>query len=116
MKKLNFILLVMVMLFTFTGTAFANQRVTTGTYTHSGGNLQVNYFAYDSHVHGFLTVNIYKVTASGDVFITSFNEEGGRPGHDIHQGSWSLGNQPAGTYKYVATVPDAWMGPSIWFS
>lgn len=106
----------MVMLFTFATTAFASQRESSGTYTHSGGELRVHYQFNDSHVHGFLRVEVYRVTASGEAFVSSFWEEGGRPGHDIHNGSWSLGTQPAGTYKYVATVPNAWMGPAIWFN
>ncbi|AJS59796.1 hypothetical protein [Paenibacillus sp. IHBB 10380] len=116
MRKFKLSLLVFVMLFTFASTAFADQRESTGTYTHSGGNLQVNYYAYDSHVSGYLSVYIYKETANGDVLINSFYEEGGRPGHDTHQGTWYLGNQPAGTYKYFAFVPSDWMGPSIGFS
>ncbi|MEK8126448.1 hypothetical protein WMW72_00815 [Paenibacillus filicis] len=45
-----------------------------------------------------------------------FSKEGGRPDSGVQNGTWYLGNQPAGAYKYVATVPENWMGPSIWFT
>lgn len=114
MKKMKVVLLVFVMLLVFASTAFADQQ--TGTYIHQGGKLTAHYAAYDSHIGGYMSIYIYRVTTSGEVLIDSFSEEGGRPGHDIHQGARDLGNQPAGTYKYVAVAPSGWMGPSVWFS
>ncbi|WP_053377001.1 hypothetical protein [Paenibacillus sp. FJAT-27812] len=115
MKKMGLSFIVLVMLLAFASSASAANRVETGTYSHGGGNLYVYYSAYDSHVSGYLNITIYRVTSSGDVFITSYSEEGGRPGHDMHQGTLNLGNQPAGTYKFVASNPDSWMGPSVSF-
>ncbi|MFD0590777.1 hypothetical protein ACFQZE_22560 [Paenibacillus sp. GCM10027627] len=116
MKKLGLSLLALVMMLAFaSSTVSASTYTQTGTYAHSGGNLYFDYQFYDSHVHGFFTISVYRVTASGDVHVGYFSEEGGRPNHDMHIGTKYLGNQPAGTYKYVATVPSAWMGPYINF-
>ncbi|REK74560.1 hypothetical protein [Paenibacillus paeoniae] len=114
-RKMGLGLMVIVMLLTFATSASASTtRTDSGTTTHSGGNLSLQYYAYDSHVHGWMYATVYRVTASGDVFVGSGSIEGGMPhGNGIRTGNLYLGNQPAGTYKYVITLPSAWMGPSI---
>ncbi len=116
MKKMMSGLFVLVMLFAFSTSAFASNWEGEGTYSHSGGDLWISYSAYDSHVHGFLSVSVYKVTPSGDQLVTNFSIEGGRPGYDLHVGNWYLGNMTAGTYKYKYTMPSAWMGPYLSFN
>ncbi|MBH5319248.1 hypothetical protein I6N90_15700 [Paenibacillus sp. GSMTC-2017] len=116
MKKVGLGLIAIIMMLSFATSASAATRESTGTFTHAGGTIWVDYSFYDSHVHGFLSVSVYRVTSSGDVFVGWFSREGGRPGHDMHNGTgYVASSQPAGTYKYVATVPDAWMGPSLSF-
>lgn len=118
MKKIGLLLMVMAMLLTFAASASASStRTDTGTRTHSGGNLLFEYTAYDSHVHGWMYGAVYRVTPTGDVLISTSNIEGGMPyDSGFRTGKIYLTNLPAGTYKYVVTLPSAWMGPSISWS
>ncbi|WP_028594280.1 hypothetical protein [Paenibacillus assamensis] len=120
MKKVSFGLIAIIMLFVLATSAFAatasanSSRTDTGVTTHTGGNLALDYSAYDSRIHGYMYVSVYKVTSSGDVLIGSASVEGGRPTDSgIRSGTVYLGNQTAGSYKYVISIPSNWMGPSV---
>ncbi|MBD8500887.1 hypothetical protein [Paenibacillus arenosi] len=121
MKKVSFGLIAIIMLFVLATSAFAatasanSQRTETGVTTHTGGNLALDFSAYDSRIHGFMHIHVYRVTTSGDVFVGGgFSIEGGRPtDNGIRSGTVDLGYQPAGTYKYVIIIPTNWMGPSV---
>lgn len=115
MRKLSLGLMVLVMLLTFATSASASTtRTETGAVYHSGGNLALDFTAYDSHIAGWMYASVYRVTASGDVFVGYGSVEGGYPyDSGMRTGTVYLGNQPAGTYKYVITLPGNWMGPSV---
>ncbi|MCR8843604.1 hypothetical protein NQ117_07890 [Paenibacillus sp. SC116] len=120
MKKASFGLIAIIMLLVFATSAFAatasasTTRTETGVTTHTGGNLALDYSAYDSRIHGWMYIEIYRVTSSGDVAINAASVEGGRPtDNGIRSGTVYSDNLPAGTYKYVITIPSNWMGPSV---
>jgi hypothetical protein len=111
MKKARLTMLILVLVFAFSafsGTAFADREEITGTYTHKGGFLKVDYYFFHFRVNGYMKFEVFKETPNGDVPVTYFEAYITKEYEEVNYGTW-YEQLPAGEYKYKLSYPVEWV-------